>query len=224
MLVHPSGGYACGKFISGILEMLQRGGSRGNDTNASAEMKELEMKMCDHDGASAREQKIELITTLSQEDRTLVDRVVLGSTASYNVEGDPWAATLLRRIAEDFDVRDYLCSFAHTEEGAHRVLGVALGLSRMAGRADAAGAASLAVAGWCALALGRWESADLFGIWSLKAVDNYSLGLLIRQAIAERWSADLLDIECSVTEAKVRGCSVEVLRRLTEPRVHIHLS
>ncbi|MBR7827578.1 hypothetical protein KDK95_14765 [Actinospica sp. MGRD01-02] len=182
------------------------------------------MKMWDNSANLDREQKVELVSKLSQEDRTLVDRVVLGVTVAHKIAGDPWAATLLRRIAEDVVVRDYLCTFAHTGEGARRVLGVALGLSRMAGKADLTGAAPLAVAGWCALSLGRWESADLLGIWSLKACDTYSLGHLIRQLIAERWSSDLLGIESNVTQAQVRWCSAKVLRRLTEPRAHLHVN
>lgn len=171
-----------------------------------------------------RDREVTLVTLLSQEDRTVVDRVVLGETPAHQVEGDPWAGTLLRRIAEDIIVRDYLCSFAHTEEGARRVLRLGLGLSRMADRAGAAGAASLGSAGWCALALGRWELADALGIQSLKAVKNYSLATVVRQVVAERWFAELLDVEPHATEGGVRACSADVLHRLTEPRAYVRLS
>jgi len=170
-----------------------------------------------------RDREVTLVTLLSQEDRILIDRVVLGETPAHQVAGDPWATTMLRRIAEDVVVRDYLCSFAHTEAGARRALGLALGLSRMAERRGAAGAASLGAAGWCALSLGRWELADTLGIQCLKAVENYSLAILLREAVAGRWSAELLDIEPDVTEGLVRRCSADVLRRVTQPRAFVRL-
>jgi len=170
-----------------------------------------------------RDREVTLVTQLSQEDRTLVDRVVLGETAAHQIDGDPWATTLLRRISEDVIVRDYLCTFAHTEEGARRVLRLALGLSRMAKREGAAGAATLGAAGWCALSLGRWELADALALQSLNAVENYPLAMLVREAIAERWFADLLEVEPDVTERLVRRCSADVLHKLTEPRAYVRL-
>lgn len=171
-----------------------------------------------------RDREVVLVALLSQEDRILIDHMVLGETPAHQIEGDPWAATMLRRIAEDIVVRDYLCSFAHTEEGARRVLRLALGLSRMAERTGVAGAASLGAAGWCALSLGRWELADALGLSSLKAVENYPLAMLIREAVAERWFAELLDIEPDVTEDRIRRCSADVLRRVTEPRAYVRLN
>lgn len=171
-----------------------------------------------------RDREVTLMTLLSQEDRAVVDRVVLGETPAYQIEGDPWATTVLRRIAEDIVVRDYLCSFAHTAEGARRVLGLGLSLSRMAERTGRAGAASLSVAGWCALALGRWELADALAIYSLKAAEEYPLARVVRQVVAERWFAELLDIEPHATEYGVRRCSADVLHRLTEPRACVRLN
>jgi hypothetical protein len=78
------------------------------------------------------EQKVVLMTLLSMEDRAATDRVVFSETPGHLIDGHPWAATLLRRIGEDAVVRDYLATFAHTEEGARRVLLLALGLAKMA--------------------------------------------------------------------------------------------
>lgn len=170
-----------------------------------------------------RDRKVALVTQLSQEDRTLVDRVVLGETPAHQIDGDPWSTTLLRRIAEDAIVRDYLCTFAHTTDGARRVLSIALALSRMAAREGAPGAAAFGVAGWCALSLGRWELADALALQAFKAVENYSLALLVREAVAGRWFAELLRVDPDVTEGLVRACSAHVLRKLTEPRAYVRL-
>lgn len=181
------------------------------------------MKKQDMGASPIRDQRVTLAARLSQQDRAMADRVVLGDTPSHKVEGDPWATTLLRRIGEDVMVRDYLCTFAHSEDGARRILGLGLGLSRMAKRKDSVGAAALSVAGWGALALGSWELADSLAVESLKAEKDYPLGQLIRQVVAERWFADLLDVESNVCVGRVQQCSIEVLRRLVEPRAYIHL-
>lgn len=182
------------------------------------------MKKQDIGATRLRNQRVTLATRISPSDRALVDRVVLGDTPAHKVAGDPWAETLLRRISEDVIVRDYLASFAHTEAGAHRVLGLALALARMTKRTGEVGAAALGVAGWAALSLGRWAWADALGIASLAAFEGYALGLLIRQIISERWFAELLEIESSVTEGRIRACSAVVLHRLTESRAHVHLN
>ena len=77
------------------------------------------------------EQKVVLMTLLSTEDRATTDRVVFSETPGHLVDGHPWSATLLRRIGEDAVVRDYLATFACTEEGARRVLMLTLGLAKM---------------------------------------------------------------------------------------------
>lgn len=169
------------------------------------------------------QQEVVLVAPLCAGDRTLVDRVVFGATPAHQIEGDAWATTLLRRIAEDVMPRDYLCTFAHNEEGARRVLGIALGLARMANREGAAGAAAFSVAGWCALALARWELADALALQALKADGSYSLAAQVRQAVAHRWFAELLQVEPDVDERLVRQCSADVLRRITEPRACIQL-
>lgn len=170
------------------------------------------------------QQEVVLVAPLCEGDRTLVDRVVFGVTPAHQIEGDAWATTLLRRIAEDVMPRDYLCTFAHNEDGARRVLGIALALSRMANREGAAGAAALSVAGWCALSLARWELADALGIQALKAVADYALAAQVRQAVAHRWFAELLQVEPDVSEHLVRRCSADVLRQITEPRACVRLN
>ena len=106
------------------------------------------------------EQKVVLMTLLSTEDRATTDRVVFSETPGHLVDGHPWSATLLRRIGEDAVVRDYLATFACTEEGARRVLMLTLGLAKMAYYEGPASAAALSVEGWCALSLGRCGLAE----------------------------------------------------------------
>ena len=107
-----------------------------------------------------KDREVALATLLSAEDRAMVDRVVFSEASAHLVDGDLWATTLLHRIDEDVTVRDYLATFAHTEEGARRVLMLSLSLAKLARCEGMTGAAVLGVAGWCALSLGRWELAD----------------------------------------------------------------
>lgn len=167
--------------------------------------------------------EVVLMTLLSAEDRTMVDRVVFSETPGHLIDGHPWATTLARRIGEDVVVRDYLATFAQTEEGARRVLMLALCLAKIACRTGSAAAAALSVAGWCALSLGRWELADGLAVRSLDA-DCNTLAERVREMVAGRWFADVLDIESDFETVDVRRCSALVLRELTESRAYIKLS
>ena len=162
------------------------------------------------------------MTLLSPEDRAAIDRIVFSETPGHLVEGHPWSATLLRRIGEDAVVRDYLATFAKTEEGARRVLMVTLGLARMARQEGPAGAAALSVAGWCALSLGRWELADCLALRSLDAAPS-TLAERVREMVAGQWFAEVLDIESDFDTEAVRRCSARVLHELTETRAYIRL-
>ena len=168
------------------------------------------------------EQQVVLMTLLSAEDRAVTDRVVFSDTPGYLVDGHPSSAMLLRRIGEDAVVRDYLATFACTEEGARRVLRLALGLAKMARQKGAAAAAALSVGGWCALSLGRWEVADSLALKSLDAARN-TLAERVREMVAGQWFADVLDIESDFDTAAVRQCSARVLHELTEVRAYIWL-
>ena len=167
-----------------------------------------------------RDCEVELVTLLDEKDRTITDRVVLGETPGHLVEGDPWGSTLLRRIGESAVVRDYLATFAHTEEGARRVLMVALGLASMTKDKGTAGAAALSVAGWCALSLGRWELADALALRALEAADN-ELAARVRTQVAGMWFALLLEVEADFDAQDVRRCSARVLREITTPRAYL---
>ena len=167
--------------------------------------------------------KVELVTVLSAEDRTMVDQVVFSEAPGYLVDGDPWGATLLRRIGETNVVRDYLATFAHTQEGARQVMMLALGLAKMADHEGPSAAAALSVAGWCALSLGRWELADALALRSLNA-GNDALAARIREMVAGQWFALLLGIECDFNTNDVRRSTARVLHELTEPRACIKLT
>ena len=169
------------------------------------------------------DREVVLATLLSAEDRTMVDRVVFSETSAHAVDGDLWATTLLRRIGQDITVRDYLATFAHTEEGARRVLMLGLSLAKLARREGTPSAAALGVAGWCALSLGRWELADGLAVRAL-SVANDTLAERVREMVAGRWFAIVLDIENDFEAADVRRCSARVLRELTEPRAYIKLT
>lgn len=164
-----------------------------------------------------RDQPIALVRLLSDEDRTLADRIVLCDTPARLIDGHPWSTTLLRRTGESVVVRDYLASFAHTEEGARRVLMLTLRLARMARYEGAAGAATLGAAAWCALALGRWASADTLALRSEQAMAN-SLAEIIRKRVATQWFAELLGDDPEFCVEDVRRCSAKTLQQLTEPR------
>ena len=167
--------------------------------------------------AEFRGASVALVTMIEEQDRVIVDRVVLGDVPGHLIEGDPWSATLVRRLAENIVVRDYLATFAATEDGARRVLRVALALARMVERQGAAGASALGVAAWCAMALGRWELADTLAIESQRAAPN-GLAELIREGIAGRWICEVLGVEKDYGAEDVRRCSARTLRLLTEPR------
>ncbi|MEY9860588.1 hypothetical protein ABH935_006225 [Catenulispora sp. GAS73] len=168
------------------------------------------------------DQQVVLMALLSVEDRTMVDRVVCSDTPGYLVEDHPLSGMLLRRIGEDAVVRDYLATFARTEEGARRVLRLALGLAKMARHKGVAAAAALSIGGWCALSLGRWELADSLALQSLDATRN-TLAERVREMVAGQWFADVLDIESDFDTAAVRQCSARVLHELTETRAYIWL-
>jgi hypothetical protein len=168
------------------------------------------------------EQEVVLMALLSAEDRTTTDRVVFSETPGHLIEGHPWSATLLRRIGEDAVVRDYLATFACTEEGARRVLTLTLRLAKMNRHEGAAASAALSVAGWCALSLGRWELADGLALRSLNAAQNV-LAERVREMVAGQWFADLLDIESDFDITAVRGCSARVRHELTETRAYIKM-
>ena len=163
------------------------------------------------------EQEVVLVTMLSDEDRTLADRVVLCDTPARLIDGHPWSTVLLRRIGESVVVRDYLATFAHTEEGARRVLALTLRLARMAGYKGVAAASTLGVAAWCALSLGRWEMADNLAVHSDLAKAN-GLAEIIRKRVATQWFAELLEDDAEFCVEDVRECSAKTLRRLIEPR------
>lgn len=167
--------------------------------------------------SSLRDQQVALVTLLSDSDRTLADRVVLSDTPAHLIDGHPWSTTLLRRVGESVVVRDYMATFAHTEEGARRVLMVTLCLARMAKHEDEAGASALGVAAWCALSLGRWELADGLALRSHQAKPNV-LSEMIRKQVAGQWFAQLLGEDATFCTEDVRQCSAKTLRRLTEPR------
>jgi hypothetical protein len=175
-----------------------------------------------NDATPRSDHKVMLLTLLSVEDRAIADRVVFGHSPGHLVEGDPWSATLLRRIGEDAVVRDYLATFACTEDGARRVLMLALGLAKMARRRGAAGSAALSVAGWCALSLGRWELADSLALRSLDAAPN-TLAERVREMVAGQWFAEVLEIESDFDTAAVQQCSARVLHELTEERAYVRL-
>lgn len=168
------------------------------------------------------EQKVVLMTLLSIEDRTATDQVVLSETPGHLVQHHPWSPTLLRRIGEDAVVRDYLATFASTEEGARRVLMLTLGLAKMARYEGPGAAAALGVAAWCALSLGRWEGADGLALLSLDAAHN-TLAERVREMVAGQWFADLLNIESDFDTTAVRQCSTRVLHELTDTRAYIRL-
>ncbi|WP_194893737.1 hypothetical protein [Catenulispora pinisilvae] len=168
------------------------------------------------------EQKVVLMTLLSIEDRAAADRVVLSETPGHLVKHHPSSASLLRRIGEDAVVRDYLATFASSEEGARRVLMLTLGLAKMARYEGPAAAAALGVAAWCALSLGRWEGADSLALLSLDAAHN-TLAERVREMVAGQWFAEVLNIESDFDTAAVQQCSARVLHELTETRVYIRL-
>lgn len=168
-------------------------------------------------------QEVVLMTLLSVEDRAATDRVVFSHTPRHLIADHPSSATLLCRIGEDAVVRDYLATFARTEEGARRVLMVTLGLAKMAHHEGQAGAAALSVAGWCALSLGRWELADCLALRSLEAASN-TLAERVREMVAGQWFAEVLGIESDFDTTAVRQCSTRVLRELTETRAYIRMS
>ena len=163
------------------------------------------------------DQQVTLVTMLTDEDRTLADRVVLCDTPARLIDGHPWATMLLRRIGESVVVRDYVATFAHSEEGARRVLMLTLRLARMAGYEGVAAASTLGVAAWCALSLGRWEMADHLAVQSDLAKAN-GLAEIIRKRVATQWFAELLGDEAEFCVEDVRHCCVKTLRQLTEPR------
>lgn len=167
-----------------------------------------------------RDQVVEVMPLLSDEDRTMVDRVVFSDTPGYLIDDHPWAETLLRRIGETTVVRDYLATFARTDEGARRVMLLALSLARMTCPRGPACAAALSTASWCALSLGRWELADALAIRSLRA-DKNSLAIRIREMIADHWFSMLLGTDCHFGTEDIRRCMARVLRELTEPRALI---
>ena len=158
-----------------------------------------------------------LVTMLEEQDRIIVDQVVLGDVPGHLIDGHPWSTTLVRRLEERIVVRDYLATFAATEDSARRVLRVSLALARMVERQGAAGASALGVAAWCAMALGRWELADALAIESEHAAPN-GLAELIRKGIAGRWICEVLGVEKDYDVEDVRRCSARTLRLLTEPR------
>lgn len=176
------------------------------------------------DGAEVRGPKVRRVTMLADSDRTMVDRVVLGETPSHLIAEDPFGASLGRRIGEDVVVRDYLATFAHTVEGARRVLGLALALARtvVSGR-DPGRAASLEVAGWCALSLGRWELADALALRAQATGSASGLAELIRKVVAEQWMAQVMGTEAEISAEDVRRCAAVTLRRLTTPQTFVIL-
>jgi len=168
------------------------------------------------------EQQVILMTLLSNNDRTAIDRVVFSGIPGHAIEHHPWSATVLSRIGEDAAARDYLATFATTEEGACRALLVARGLAKMAHDGGPARAAALSVAGWCALSLGRWELADELALRSLGAAPN-TLAERVREMVAGQWFAEVLNIESDFDTTAVRECSARVLHELTETRAYIRL-
>lgn len=174
------------------------------------------------DTVDLRACEVKLVTLLDERDRTIADRVVFSETPGHLISDHSWGATLSRRIGECAIVRDYLATFAHTEDGARRVLQVALGLGRAANHEGASGAAANAVAGWCALSLGRWELADALAIRSESAEPN-KLAEQIRKAVAGKWFSVVLGIENEVAVADIRERSALVLGELTEPRACLKL-
>ena len=165
--------------------------------------------------------EVELVTLLDEKDRTIADRVVLGETPGHLVAGDPWGAMLLRRIGESIVVRDYVATFAQTQEGARRVLLVGLGLASMTKDKGTAGAAALGIAAWSAMSLGRWELADALALRALKAVEDDKFASRIRKHVAGMWFALLLDVEAEFDAEAVRTCSARVLREITSPRAYL---
>ena len=169
------------------------------------------------------EQEVILMTLLPIEDRAATDRVVFSETPGHLIGGHPWSATVLRRIGEDAVARDYLATFAITEEGARRVLALTLALARMAFNEGPAAAAALSVAGWCSLSLGRWDLADRLALRSLRAAPN-TLAERVREMVSGQWFAEMLNIESDFDVAALRKCSERVLHELTETRAYIRLS
>lgn len=177
------------------------------------------------EGAQVRKHRVVQATLLSDRDRTIVDRVVFGETPAHLIAEDPFGATLARRMGEDVVVRDYLATFAHTVEGARRVLGIALALARMTVEADATedgrnprSAAGLEVASWCALSLGRWELADALALRAQGAGAANPLSALIRETIAGQWMAELIGMQPEISVELIRRCAAKTLQELTAPQ------